>query len=384
MRYRAPYGVCGIKLWWRMQSATPLHGLARVEGLCYAQKCMKILNFEAPFLVKGLQYHGHQVLSVGTFAACDVRVKHPVPALEVYQQAVDSGFTPDAAFFCDGGNLPCFPGMEALPCPSLFYSIDTYCNTWHINYAFGFDAVCVAQKDHVGLFSHEGLQAHWLPLFAKHGQDVCAEKDFSARDIPVAFVGTLNPNNIPDRKPFLEDFKRRHPLLFLSGDYVPVFNRARIVLNQTAFSELNFRCFEAMACGAALLMEHSPHGLTDFFTPGEHILPLYRRGDATLAAALAQKALQNPGALAALAKRGHDEVQARHLDIHRAQRVLTLLEDLVRNEAAKTRLNDLARRRTLLSVAYGMLADGLTDPALRRHAQYFMTKAGESLEAGEA
>jgi hypothetical protein len=45
------------------------------------------------------------------------------------------------------------------------------------------------------------------------------------------------------------------------------------VLNQTAFSEINVRCFEAMACGAALLTERGCRGMQDLFVEGETILP---------------------------------------------------------------------------------------------------------------
>ncbi|WP_368076627.1 glycosyltransferase [uncultured Desulfovibrio sp.] len=47
-----------------------------------------------------------------------------------------------------------------------------------------------------------------------------------------------------------------------------------MTLNQKAFSEVNFRCFEAMACGAALLMEQCGNGLDELFTPDEDISPI--------------------------------------------------------------------------------------------------------------
>lgn len=334
---------------------------------------MNILNFDAPFLVPALRHLGHEVYSVGANKSCDHFIDTSTPALRVFERLREAGFTPDAALFCDAGNLPIFPGLEELPCPTAFYSIDTYCNTWHMSYGHAFDTVFVAQRDHVHLFASEGIEARWLPLFARHDQDCCRQDIHlnTERDIPVAFVGTLNPTNIPDRLPFLEDFRKRHPLLIHSGAYVEIFNRSAIVLNQTAFSELNFRCFEAMACGAALLMEHAANGLELLFTVGEDILPTYKRGDAGAAAAIAQAALSRPASLAALAKRGHDKVHANHLDIHRARHVVTVLNNLAQAHAHEARLHDLSRRRRLVAISYGMLADGLIDPALREHATYF-------------
>ncbi|MDE7065264.1 MAG: glycosyltransferase [Desulfovibrionaceae bacterium] len=333
---------------------------------------MRILNLDGPFLIDGLQAHGHDVLSAGISARCDMVIRHPRRAMAVYKHACATGFRPDMVLYCDSGNLPYFPGVEELPCPTAFYSIDTYCNTWHFGYAHAFDAVFVAQKEHTPLFTAEGHRALWLPLFAKAAQDICRNEE---RDIPVAFVGTLSPKNIPDRKPFLESFRKAHPLFVATGAYVDIFNRAHIVLNQTAASEVNFRCFEAMACGAALLMEHSLHGLEDLFIPGEHILPLYERGNVREAVAIATAALADPDGLAALARRGQELVARRHTDRHRAKTLLNVMEPLLREKAHRRRLADLPRRRLLLAAAYGMLAEGLTAPHLRQHAAYFLNLA---------
>ena len=332
---------------------------------------MNILHFEAPHFADALRRLGHEVLSVGPKEECDWHTPSPVPALKVYQRACEAGFIPHAALFGDTGNVPCFPGMEALPCPSLFYSIDTFCNPWHVSYAHGFDAVGVAQKDHVALFSVEGHQAQWLPLFARQGHALRTQEDFSARDIPVTFVGSLRPANIPDRYPFLQAFQQRHPLLIETGPFVGLFNRSRVVLNQTAASEVNFRCFEALACGAALLMEQALHGLEELFVPGEHILPLYPRGNAPVAAAIARASLAHPQELEAIARRGHDEVHAKHMDTHRAQEIVRTLEHVLQSQSHEARLNTLPRRRKLVSAAYGMLAAEITRPGMEQHVAYF-------------
>jgi spore maturation protein CgeB len=183
----------------------------------------------------------------------------------------------------------------------------------------------------------------------------------------VAFVGTLRPRNIPQRIVFLEQFRALHPLFMKEGAYQPVFARASIVLNQTAAGEVNFRCFESMACGAALLTEESLHGLTDLFTPGVHILPPYRRGDAAGAAAIARDWLARPDDLLRVAQAGRDLVRARHTDKERAAYLADLLEQAVAASAHVQRLRDLGRRRKLLSTAYAILCAELTEPSLREH-----------------
>lgn len=333
---------------------------------------MRILNLDGRFLVAAFQAAGHSVCSIGIAPACDMVIQHPVHAFHIYQQVCEQGFIPDAVFCCDSGNLPYFPAIESLPCPSCYYSIDTYYNPWHLGVAYAYDHTFVAQREHVPLFTSQNLPAEWLPLFARAGTDICHKQ---TRDIPVAFVGSLNPKNIPDRKPFLEAFRRLHPLFMKQGAYIDIFNRAQIVLNQTAASELNFRCFEAMACGAALLMEHSPHGLEKLFTPGEHLLALYQRGDVAQAVAIARDALSKPEQLAEIAANGAQCIAQHHTDTHRAARVLEVMTELVRHAAHQQRAAEIAVRRQHIGGAYAMLFDELDSPEFQAHKAHFLALA---------
>jgi hypothetical protein len=238
------------------------------------------------------------------------------------------------------------------------------------SFGHAFEVVFVAQKDYVELFSQVGVSAFWLPLFfcsaRPHARD-------SGRDIPVVFVGNVGARNNPDRKPFLDAFGKAHSLLVASGDYVPIFNRSLIALNQTAVGEVNFRCFEAPACGAALLMEECPNGLRDIFTPGEDILPTYARGDALQAAATARAALGAPETLARLARQGRELVERRHTDVHRATDILGVMKTLLRDAPHLRRLSpeNAPRCRTLLSNAYFFLAAELVQPQHAPHRDLF-------------
>lgn len=330
---------------------------------------MRILNLDAPFLVPAFRAAGHEVFSIGLSSSCNQLVNHPVHAFELWEQVCAQGFVPDAVFCCDFGNLPYFPAVESLPCPSAYYTIDTYCNPWHLGVAYAYDHIFVAQREHVPLFTSQDMPAEWLPLFAALPY---SQPDQGPRDIPVAFVGSLKAKNIPDRLPFLEAFRRLHPLFMTSGPYEDIFHRSQIVLNQTAASELNFRCFEAMACGAALLMEHSPHGLEELFTPGENILPLYQRGNAAQAAAIAREALRQPQALADIAAKGQECVTRHHSDTHRAARVLTVLTDMVHHKAQRKRMAELPLRKIHIGSAYAMLFDELNAPELQKHKEFFL------------
>jgi len=335
---------------------------------------MRILILGASFLNTAFHALGCDTLNVGDHSTCDVQRSHPMSALKIWEKAREQGYTPDVVLYCDSGNMPQFFDLEKLPCPSVFYSIDSYCNPWHIPFGYAFDRVLVAQKDYVALFLQSGIPAAWLPLF------FCSARPHyqkQGKDIPIIFVGNVGARNNPDRKPFLESFREKHPLFVTRGDYVPFFNRSHIALNQTAAGEINFRCFEAMACGAALLMEECSNGLCDLFIPGEHILPTYARGDALQAVATAKAALADPGALARIAKQGRELVERKHSDVHRAADILHVMKKLLHETPHLRRLlpENLAYRSKLLASAYLFLWAELVQPHHAPHKDFFLRLA---------
>lgn len=331
-----------------------------------------ILSIGGQYLTQALRHLGHAVLSVCPDPKADIPLPHPKTMRTLLEQAAGMGFTPDVLFYADDGNLPTLIDPESAPCPSLYYSIDTYCNPWHLPYARGFDLVLTAQKDFLSLFTDEGLPAQWLPLFCRNADKATP---FEARDIPVAFVGTLGHKNNPGREVFLRNFRARHPLLMRSGDFFPIFRRSRIVLNQTAFSEINFRCFEAMGCGAALLMERCDNGLHELFTPDEDILPLYPKDDATAAASIASIYLARPRRLAEIAENGRRLVAEKHTSLVRAQRLTEHCRQLRAASAQRWRLAQADTRRIFVRTAFGMIASELHGPQWERHRMFFQTLA---------
>ena len=343
---------------------------------------MRILNLDSTRMARGFTELGHEVFRVGYQEDADLQAHSPRNAVDIYNDVCGRGFVPDYVFWCDDGNLPYFPGVEELPCPTAYYSIDTYCNLWHFGFANAFDVVFVAQKEHVPLFSRDPVPVYWLPLFAMHVPPATA---WVERDIPVSFVGNRQNANNPDREGFLQRFRRRQPVLLHTGAYEEIFSRSMIGLNQTACSEINYRCFEIMACGAALLMEHSLHGLDELFTPGENILPLYVRNDWEQAAAIAAEALREPERLAAIAAAGRDHVVRNHLVSHRAAFVHAIMADLIRENGASRRLEQLAHRRKLLVATYSMLGLDLASSKLdARYANYYLGLAKALEEPGNA
>lgn len=333
---------------------------------------MRIVNLHHTAFVQTFRALGHEVFSIGTAATCDV-VLETALSLKRLRELLDARFPePDLVFWFDSCQVPGVLGLETLPTVTIGYSVDQYMHPWHVPYSAAFDGFLVAQKDFLPLFSDTPTDrpALWAPLFCNPARDT---DPGMARDIPVAFVGTLDGRVNTARQTFLAAFRRLAPLFSTSGKYVPIFNRSQMVLNQSAAGELNFRLFEAMACGAAVLTEATGHGLTELFTPGEQVLT-YRRGDAADAARVAAAALADPG-LAAIAAAGKREVLSRHTIGHRAAMILDLARELIGARAPAGRLGRLPMVEGELRKAYAMLAVDEHLPLPEAQRRFFLAMA---------
>jgi hypothetical protein len=318
---------------------------------------MRILNLDGHYFVKPFKKMGHEVLWLGTDPDCDVRLETVISLADLMTLLEKRGFTPDMVVWSDMCRPPSVIGIESMPAVTVGFSIDQYCNPWHMAYAAAFDLMLVAQKDYLPIFAQEqlGNELEWFPLFCNTERDKNCGLE---RDVPISFVGTVEGSINKQRKLFLNDFKKRHPLFVTQGDYVPIFNRSRVVLNQSAAGELNFRVFEAMACGAALLTEDVGNGLKDLFADGESVL-LYPRGDAAGAAQRARQALVD-GSVERIANEGRRIVSTRHTSTIRAAHIVRRVEKLLAcGTTWRKQQQPLVRRR--MANAYNVLAtdDGL-------------------------
>lgn len=323
---------------------------------------MRILNIDGRTLVDALRARGHEVVSIGPSAADDLRIENYLSLRALWKFLSDTGFSPDLVLWCDTCRPPMVVGIETLPALTVAWSIDQYCNPWHYSYSAAFDLMLVAQKDYLPLFAAENLPRamHWFPLCCDAARDVdpfaAEDEGFARRDIPVSFVGTVDGSINKTRKTFLDAFKGLHPLVVRQGDYRPVFGRSRIVLNQSAAGELNFRLFQASACGAAVLTEDTANGLMDIFTPGESLLPPYPRGDAAAAARMAAKALADPDALEDIALAGRDLVRSRHSTDARAAELEAMAKRMLAAKAQSWRLANQVPVRRKVGMAWAMLS----------------------------
>lgn len=330
---------------------------------------MNILVIGLQFFESTFRSRGHNALNANYYPASDLVLKHPHTWQSIAKKLYDKGFEADFVLYVDNGNLPLLIDPHNIPVPSIYYSIDTYCNPWHVPYAHAFDMTLAAQKDFLSFFLNDGQNCDWLPLFCKAALcDIPAPQ----RNNPVSFVGTLGHKNNPQREPFLRAFNEYQPLNMLVGDFVPIFLASQIVLNQTAFGEINFRCFEAMGLGAALLMEKCGNGMEDLFIPGENILPLYTRNDAKEAARIASIYLKRPAALAEIAQNGRELVRSKHTEVVRAGKILEFADKLQAEKNHVKRLDQTRIFQRFTATAFGMLASELNGENWQPYRKLFL------------
>lgn len=341
-----------------------------VHNLCTHGETMRILNLDGHYFVEPFKKMGHEVLWLGNAKECDVRLERTISLATLLKLLDEHDFWPDITVWADKCSPPTVLGIESLPGITVGYSIDQYCNPWHPSFSAAFDLMLVAQKDYLDMFLGEsGSSLEWAPLFCDINKDRNLDIE---RDIPVSFVGTVDGSINKERKRFLDDFKQAHPIIATQGDYVPIYNRSRIVLNQSAVGELNLRIFEAMACGAAVLTEETDNGLCELFTHGKDIL-LYPRGNPQAAAIVARSSLASPD-LAELARRGQQKVLSHHSNAIRARHIVKKAKEIAAS-GYTWRKAHMREAQLKVANAYNILAidDQLPLPSAMR--DFFLEQA---------
>jgi glycosyltransferase involved in cell wall biosynthesis len=236
---------------------------------------MRILHLGNLQVVPALRALGHDVRVASELAPERVVAGRPLDVV-----ALQRDVAPDADVFLmvdTLGRQTLAHGVEHLPMPRLYWAIDVHLNFfWQRHYARLFDLVLVAQQDWIARFIDDGVPARWLPWGID--PDIFRD-DGCARTIDVAFVGVVDEHR-PKRASAIAELRRRFDLRTFGADAAArlgerdmarVFGAAKIVFNESVLGDVNFRTFEAMACGALLVTERTGNGLTDLFAPGTHL-----------------------------------------------------------------------------------------------------------------
>ncbi|MBQ7617553.1 MAG: glycosyltransferase family 1 protein, partial [Desulfovibrio sp.] len=178
-----------------------------------------------------------------------------------------AGFEPDVLLVADKSMPPNILGVEEFPCLTVLYVVDSHLHSWYPYYAQAFDFCLVSLKDHLPLFSQAHLsheRVMWLPPFA---QDHYRPDPDCPREIcyDCLFVGRVSALT-PKRQIFLKELSELFPSLEVTtGSFANLFPKAKVVLNFCEHGDLNFRVFEALGMGSALVTPRIGNGQDGLF-----------------------------------------------------------------------------------------------------------------------
>ncbi len=254
------------------------------------------------------------------------RVDHlPVPAHRFFtwdDLVATFGFVPDALVYGDMSVPPMLLGLEAYPCLTAFACVDSHIHAWYPLYAQAFDLCLVGLADHLPGFAGPFLPADrllWSPPFAAAADRPGPQGLDGPKATDLVFVGKDDPALTPVRSALLARLRGRFPgFRSFRGPYREAFRLSRLVLNIAEHGDLNYRVFEALGCGTALVTPRVGHGQDALFTDGRDLF-LYDQDDFEGLCRLVEALLADPARRARAAASGLATVDAGHRDIHRAR-----------------------------------------------------------------
>ena len=276
-----------------------------------------------------------------------VRIPLTAPAALGWEEICERcGAAPDAVVYTDRSLPPPLLGVEAYPCLTAFYCIDSHIHGWYPLYAGAFDLCAVSLHGDVPRFAAElsPERVLWLPPFAEDRYRPPAHA--VAKEFDLLFAGTVNLETTPLRHDFLQRLGRGFPgLAVRQGDFARLLPRARVALNIAERGDLNFRVFEALACGACLLTPRIANGQDELFEDGVHFVT-YEPDNAVDAAAKTRALLADDARREAYGRAGLARIDAAHRPRHRAQALAGLLRQGFDNGLPGLRLARPDRART--------------------------------------
>ena len=244
-------------------------------------------------------------------------------------RALPAGFAPELFLWVESGMNFTPPDIRSLDCPKACYLIDSHLNIgWHRTWARLFDFVFIAQRQYLPDFTDAGCpEVHWLPLACD--PDLHRKLDVEKK-YDVGFAGSINSSHMR-RRELLERLSQHFAVRFdrcFLDDMVKLFNESRIVFNNALKDDMNMRVFEALACGSLLVTDRANgSGLEELFRDGEHLV-IY--DDAKLIDTV-RYYLEHEDLGERIARRGREQVLARHTYAHRAAEIERVVFTAIEN-----------------------------------------------------
>jgi hypothetical protein len=318
------------------------------------QRKLSVLVLTKNYFVDSLRSFGHRVITVGfnkenfELYGEDLQRHTPVggqsavlkgfdyffhngAAIKEILAVLPADFKPEIVVYHDDSNPVLYvTGLEELEIPTLFYSIDCHIHCErHRIFSGMFDKTLVAQKDYQEPFREYCPDTEWFPLWCR----VRAEPS-SVKDVEIAFRGGLDVKINPKRVAFFKELSKRFVLDAGPGPFAELYGRAKIVLNQAIQKDLNFRVFEAMACGAMLLTPRIENGQQDLFQPGVHLVE-FADDDLEDASGKISYYLEHEQERSRIAEAGREIVLQHHTEERRAREFERKLLSLTVSERPK-------------------------------------------------
>lgn len=297
----------------------------------------------------------HTILTTGIRKDSDVRLDPGIIPMPAVLSKIRGRMQPDLILLIDDSLPLFFPGIEDIDVPTAWYAVDTHLHvSWHRSCAKLFDFVFVAQKDFIDLFQEEptGNHIQWLPLYCNTRRD---KKIDMPKIHDVSFVGSLNRQRNPERVRLMEYIAGHVPLHTATGDYVEVFNRSKIVLNQSVNGDVNFRTFEALGCGSFLLTEKVENGQSELFSDGVHCALYDKNNDEQIVERI-HYFLQHDAEREAIARQGMHEVLEHHTSRQRVAAMCNLFTHCDSRAVLQHRKSNLSSIKRHAARLYGTLS----------------------------
>lgn len=279
----------------------------------------------ASLLKRGFEQAGHNVeaFTPMTDVPHDWKTLQGNDAIEIIQKCSSP---PDFAIFTEpNGVTRFFPqNITLLHIPTALWAVDNHLNfRWNKEYARQFDVVFFAQRDYVEPAQRYGVEnVYWLPLGADpeyHAGTVTAQKIYD-----IAFVGKLNTK----RRKFLASIAEKFRVAAKTGIYNramgDVYQSAKIGVNICENKDLNMRFFEVLASGAMLVTEKIDAGMSELFIENEDYVT---HAIADIIPIL-ETYLTDDAARLSIAATGQKKCLERHLYKHRAETMISYINDL--------------------------------------------------------
>ncbi len=277
-----------------------------------------------------------------------------------------AGCEPNVVVVADKSLPPFVLGVENFPCITVFYAVDSHIHSWFSNYAQAFDFCLVSLHDHVSFFKNKNLASErimWCPPFAR---DTDAPNPNAKTQYDCLFVGSIHAENLPHRLAFFKELEQYVPNLHIEqGAYAKIFPLGRVLINHCENADLNFRVFEALGCGGALVTPQVEHGLNKLFTSGKELIT-YESGNAKAAGKVINNLLANNTLRQNIAEQGLLKINSKHRAIHRAQALTRLINSVPWQNTIDERLKNSAQvRKIWLRQIYLLFAEVMQGEQVR-------------------